>query len=58
MRMRKIRFSGSAGLASAGLAPVRAAFAALAPWTLAGAALVSFTASAGQHNITPHHARS
>jgi spore germination cell wall hydrolase CwlJ-like protein len=48
MRMRKIRLSGPSSVARA-----RAVLSTLAPWTMAGAALISFTASAGQHNAKP-----
>jgi spore germination cell wall hydrolase CwlJ-like protein len=49
MRMRKVVPSRR----SDPIRRARAALAALAPWTLAGAALISFTASAGQHNRLP-----
>lgn len=46
MRSRN-RASGCAG--KAGVAAVKSVISTLAPWTLAGAALISFTASAGEH---------
>jgi Cell Wall Hydrolase len=45
--MVKASVSGRAG--KAGYAAAKAVISTLAPWTLAGAALISFTAAAGEH---------